>query len=59
VSANLAGIPGASIPCGPVRGLPTGLQLLGRTLDEETVLRVADAYQRRTDFHQARPPEPA
>ncbi len=57
VSANLAGIPGASLPCGQVDGLPVGLQLLGRALDEETVLRVADAYQRETDHHLARPPE--
>ena len=57
VSANLAGIPGASVPCGQVDGLPVGLQLLGRPLDESTVLRVADAYERRTDHHLARPGE--
>jgi aspartyl-tRNA(Asn)/glutamyl-tRNA(Gln) amidotransferase subunit A len=58
VSANLAGIPGVSIPCGRTQGLPIGLQLLGRALDEATLLRVADAYQRRTDHHLVRPPEP-
>jgi aspartyl-tRNA(Asn)/glutamyl-tRNA(Gln) amidotransferase subunit A len=57
VSANLAGIPGVSIPCGDVDGLPVGLQLLGRPLDEATVLRVADAFERRTDHHLMRPPE--
>jgi aspartyl-tRNA(Asn)/glutamyl-tRNA(Gln) amidotransferase subunit A len=57
VSANLAGLPGISIPCGPVDGLPVGLQLLGRALDEETPLRVADAYQRISDHHLRRPPE--
>lgn len=42
-SANLAGIPGVSIPCGTDRqGLPIGLQILGKQFDEETVLRVAD-----------------
>ncbi|MEE8475363.1 MAG: Asp-tRNA(Asn)/Glu-tRNA(Gln) amidotransferase subunit GatA [Myxococcota bacterium] len=51
VSANLAGIPGISIPCGFVRGLPVGLQLLGRALDESTLLRIADAFQRRSDHH--------
>ncbi len=50
-SANLAGIPGVSIPCGRVGGLPVGLQLLGKPLDETTPLRVADAYQRATDHH--------
>ena len=43
VSANLAGIPGISIPCGKdSKGLPIGLQVLGKQFDEETVLRVAD-----------------
>jgi aspartyl-tRNA(Asn)/glutamyl-tRNA(Gln) amidotransferase subunit A len=41
VSANLAGIPGLSIPCGADRsGLPIGLQILGRQFDEETILQV-------------------
>lgn len=57
VSANLAGLPGISIPCGRVDALPVGLQLLGRALDEETPIRVADAYQRRSDHHLQRPPE--
>jgi len=59
VSANLAGLPGASLPCGALEGLPVGLQLLAPPLDEVTLLRVADAYQRRTDHHRARPPEAA
>jgi len=57
VSANLTGIPAISIPCGQVRGLPAGLQLLGAPLQESTLLRVADAYQQRTDHHLQRPPE--
>jgi aspartyl-tRNA(Asn)/glutamyl-tRNA(Gln) amidotransferase subunit A len=55
VSANLAGIPGISIPCGSAGGMPVGLQLLGRVLDEQTLLRVADGFQRRSDYHLARP----
>jgi aspartyl-tRNA(Asn)/glutamyl-tRNA(Gln) amidotransferase subunit A len=56
VSANLAGLPGVSIPCGLDAGLPVGLQILGRPREEGTVLRIADAYQRRTAHHLARPP---
>jgi aspartyl-tRNA(Asn)/glutamyl-tRNA(Gln) amidotransferase subunit A len=57
VSANLAGLPGLSLPCGLVDGLPVGLQLLGRPLDEATILRVGDAFERRTEHHRCRPPE--
>jgi aspartyl-tRNA(Asn)/glutamyl-tRNA(Gln) amidotransferase subunit A len=57
VSANLAGIPGLSLPCGYDEGMPIGLQLLGSTLDEATPLRVADAYQRLTHHHEKRSPE--
>ena len=56
VSANLAGLPGISLPCGEVDGLPVGMQLLGRALDEATLLRAADAFQRLTDHHERRPP---
>ena len=47
VSANLAGLPAVSVPCGFTRDrLPIGLQLTGRRFDEATPLRVADAYER-------------
>ncbi|MGH9643143.1 MAG: Asp-tRNA(Asn)/Glu-tRNA(Gln) amidotransferase subunit GatA [Terriglobales bacterium] len=47
VTANLAGIPGISVPCGETReGLPIGLQIFGRHFDEVTVLRVAAAYEK-------------
>ncbi len=46
VTADLAGIPGISIPCGQTREkLPIGLQILGKHFDEATVLRVAYAYE--------------
>jgi aspartyl-tRNA(Asn)/glutamyl-tRNA(Gln) amidotransferase subunit A len=56
VPANLAGIPGLSLPGGFVNGLPVGLQLLGRPFDETTLLRVGHAYQQRTDHHKKEPP---
>jgi aspartyl-tRNA(Asn)/glutamyl-tRNA(Gln) amidotransferase subunit A len=53
---NLTGHPVCSIPCGFSReGLPIGLQLIGRPFDEATILRVADAFQRATDWHTRRP----
>jgi aspartyl-tRNA(Asn)/glutamyl-tRNA(Gln) amidotransferase subunit A len=57
VSANLAGLPGVSIPCGASGGLPIGLQLLAAPLREATLLRVADAYERRTGHHRRTPPQ--
>ena len=56
VSANLAGIPGISIPCGfSGAGLPIGLQLLGPHFAEERLLRIAHEYQRHTDWHTRAP----
>ena len=53
---NVSGHPACSVPCGfTAGGLPIGLQLVGRSFDEATVLRVADAYQRITDWHTRRP----
>jgi len=46
ISANLAGIPGISVPCGRSSdGLPIGLQILGKPFDEPTILRVAGAVE--------------
>ena len=57
VSANLAGLPGISVPCGFAGDrLPVGLQLTGKMFDEETLLCVADAYERATDWHKQTPP---
>jgi len=46
VSANLAGLPGLSLPCGLAEGLPVGLQLLAPPLEEALLLRAADAFER-------------
>jgi aspartyl-tRNA(Asn)/glutamyl-tRNA(Gln) amidotransferase subunit A len=53
---NIAGLPGISVPCGLSDGLPVGLQVIGKAFDEETVLRVADAYERAAGFMELRPP---
>ncbi len=56
VSANLVGLPGISVPCGlSSDGLPIGFQLMGRMFDEATLLRVADAYERATDWSSRAP----
>ncbi|MBC4019268.1 amidase family protein, partial [Siccirubricoccus deserti] len=53
---NLTGLPAVSVPCGfSADGLPIGLQVVGRAWDEVTVLRVADAYERATDWCARRP----
>ncbi len=53
---NLSGFPACTIPCGiSPEGLPIGLQIIGKPFDEATVLRVAHAYERSTDWHQQRP----
>jgi aspartyl-tRNA(Asn)/glutamyl-tRNA(Gln) amidotransferase subunit A len=43
--ASLAGLPAISIPCGMVKGMPVGLQIMGKQFDEETILRVAHAFE--------------
>jgi aspartyl-tRNA(Asn)/glutamyl-tRNA(Gln) amidotransferase subunit A len=50
------GLPAASVPCGFVDGLPVGLALAGRRLEEGAVLRAAHAFQQATDWHELRPP---
>jgi aspartyl-tRNA(Asn)/glutamyl-tRNA(Gln) amidotransferase subunit A len=56
VSVNLAGLPGVSVPCGFADGLPLGFQLIGKMFGEAMILRVADAFERATDWHNAAPP---
>ncbi len=57
IPCNLAGLPGISIPCGfKSGGLPIGLQILGRPFDEETILRVAYAYEQHTNWRERKPP---
>jgi aspartyl-tRNA(Asn)/glutamyl-tRNA(Gln) amidotransferase subunit A len=57
VSANLAGLPAVSVPCGFTSGgLPIGMQLTGRMFDEAAILRIADAYERDTLWWTREPP---
>ncbi len=56
ISANLAGIPGVSIPCGFTKGnLPIGLQILAPWFEEEKLLRVAHMHEKATEWHKRRP----
>jgi aspartyl-tRNA(Asn)/glutamyl-tRNA(Gln) amidotransferase subunit A len=56
ISVNLAGLPAISLPCGFTSdNLPIGLQCIGKPFDEETILRVAHAYEQSTNWHQRRP----
>jgi aspartyl-tRNA(Asn)/glutamyl-tRNA(Gln) amidotransferase subunit A len=55
LSVNLAGICGISIPCGFTDRLPVGLQIIGKPFAEETILRVAYAYEQATEWHKRRP----
>ncbi|MCK4742936.1 MAG: Asp-tRNA(Asn)/Glu-tRNA(Gln) amidotransferase subunit GatA [Sulfuriflexus sp.] len=56
IAANLAGLPGMSVPAGFVNNMPVGLQIIGNYFDESRLLNVAHRYQQVTDWH-ARTPE--
>ncbi|MET3291806.1 UNVERIFIED_CONTAM: aspartyl-tRNA(Asn)/glutamyl-tRNA(Gln) amidotransferase subunit A [Brevibacillus sp. OAP136] len=56
VPVNLAGLPAISVPCGLAsNGMPIGLQIVGKTFDEATILRVAHAYEQATSHHLRKP----
>jgi aspartyl-tRNA(Asn)/glutamyl-tRNA(Gln) amidotransferase subunit A len=52
---NIAGVPGVSVPAGFAGGLPVGMQIIGKPFGEETILRVAYAYEQATEWHKQKP----
>ena len=58
VSVNIAGLPGLSMPCGvDSKGLPVGMQLIGKRFDEETILNAAYTYEQATKFRETYKPQ--
>jgi aspartyl-tRNA(Asn)/glutamyl-tRNA(Gln) amidotransferase subunit A len=55
IAVNLAGLPGISVPAGFKAGLPIGMQLIGNLFQEEKLLKIAHAYQTKTDWHKQIP----
>ena len=56
IPANMAGIPGVALPCGFSDGLPVSLQVLGPAFAEDTILRVAHAYEQSESWYTVKPP---
>ena len=58
VSVNIAGLPGISIPCGVNKqGMPIGMQIIGKSFDEETILKTAYAAEQQIKFRENYKPE--
>jgi aspartyl-tRNA(Asn)/glutamyl-tRNA(Gln) amidotransferase subunit A len=55
VSANLAGLPAISIPCGFTNGLPVGLQIMAPHLREDLTIQVAYSFEQNTDYNGVKP----
>ncbi len=55
IPTSLAGLPGISVPAGFAHGLPVGLQIVGKALDESTILRIAHAFEQSTEWHLHKP----
>jgi aspartyl-tRNA(Asn)/glutamyl-tRNA(Gln) amidotransferase subunit A len=52
---NIAGVPAMTVPAGFADGLPIGMQIIGRHFNEETILRIAFAYEQATEWHKRKP----
>ncbi|HUU08013.1 MAG TPA: Asp-tRNA(Asn)/Glu-tRNA(Gln) amidotransferase subunit GatA [Dehalococcoidales bacterium] len=55
IPVNIAGLPAISIPAGFADGLPIGMQIIGKPFSEETILKIAYAYEQATDWHKRKP----
>ena len=55
IPVNLAGLPAISLPCGFIKDLPVGLQIIGPAFAEETILRAAYTFEQNTDWHKRKP----
>lgn len=55
IPASLAGIPGLSVPCGFSNNLPVGLQILGKYMDEDTILAIGQLFEESTKWHERKP----
>lgn len=55
LSVNLAGLPGMSVPCGFVDGMPVGLQVIGNYFEEAKLLNIGHQFQSATDWHTRKP----
>jgi len=51
---NIAGLPAISIPAGFAEGLPIGMQIIGKPFSEETLLKIAHAYEQATEWYKRR-----
>jgi aspartyl-tRNA(Asn)/glutamyl-tRNA(Gln) amidotransferase subunit A len=55
IPVNIAGLPALSLPGGMSDGMPVGLQVIGPQFGDQTVLRVAHAYEQATEWHRSHP----
>ncbi len=55
VSVNIAGLPGMVVPCGfDGKGMPIGVQYIGKQFDEKTLIRAAYTFEQNTEYHKMR-----
>ncbi|PKM80680.1 MAG: Asp-tRNA(Asn)/Glu-tRNA(Gln) amidotransferase GatCAB subunit A [Firmicutes bacterium HGW-Firmicutes-13] len=55
IPVSMAGLPAVSIPCGFIKGLPVGLQIIGKPFDEGTIIKVASAFEGTVNFNDMKP----
>ncbi|HZJ84917.1 MAG TPA: Asp-tRNA(Asn)/Glu-tRNA(Gln) amidotransferase subunit GatA [Syntrophomonadaceae bacterium] len=55
VPINMAGLPAISIPCGFIKGLPIGMQIIGKPFAEGSIIQAAYAFEQNTDYHTQKP----